>query len=496
MSGDKILKKTGIGIRICGFIAAASIGAAVVLFLLWKDGFFLPRWIIWQNGEFPARQGQYEILLEQKEVNIRQGDTLLWTSPENLKVQSVISADIDNDGEEELLLLCWKIGRYGSHKPFWIEKDERNWSQHIFVYEYQDERIKPKWMSSYIGEDVAKMSVDEETFFRNRLWLTAPDGKSSSWVWDFWGFTKEDTDVSFVVFGDNLIHEPIYRYGLQEAGTFDFLFENFRERIAQSDISVINQETPLTDNPAMYSDYPRFGTPLQVGEAIADAGFDVVTCATNHALDRGEDGIRTTKDFFEEHDVVCLGIQTEDEKEEDFYEIIIRNGIRFALFNYTYGTNGIRIPEENPNMVHLLDDEERVREAIAKARAEADFIIVFAHWGTEYKEEADEFQRKWTQIFLECKVDVVVGTHPHTIQPYTLLIDESGHEMLVYYSIGNFISAQQEKACVKGGMASFTVSLTPQGCRITEYALQPLTITRQEDGGYSTAFSSPLLTVP
>lgn len=488
MSGDKNLKKTGIAIRI-SIIIAALLCVMAALFLLWKGGLFLPHWIVWKNADFPAGQGRYEIILEKKEVNICQGDSLVWTSPKNLKVQDVLSADIDNDGEEELLLLCWKIGRYGEYKPFWIEKDERKWSQHIFVYEYQGEKIKPKWMSSYIGKDIAGISVDAETFPRTRVWLMEPDGKSSSWVWDFWGFSKEDTEVSFVVFGDNLIHEPIYRYGLQKAGTFDFLFENVREQIAQSDVSIINQETPFTDNPLLYSDYPRFGTPIQAGEAIVDAGFDIVTCATNHALDLGVDGIRMTKNFFEEHDVVCLGIQTEDEKEENLYEIITRNGIRFALFNYTYGTNGIRIPEENPNMVHLLADEEKIRENIARAKAETDFVIVFAHWGTEYKEEPDEFQQKWTQIFLECKVDAVIGMHPHTIQPYTLLTDENGHEMLIYYSIGNFISAQEEKSCVKGGMAAFTVSRTPDGCRITEYTLEPLTIIRQADGGYSAVFS-------
>ncbi|MCM1251210.1 MAG: CapA family protein [Clostridium sp.] len=485
MSGNKILKKTVIKI---GIILMMIVSIGTVFLFLWKDGFFLPRWIVWKNEDISAQTGKYEILLERKEVRILQGDALVWTSPENLKVQSVISVDIDNDKEEELILLCWKIGRYGEHRPFWVEKDERKWSQHIFVYEYQEDNIKPKWMSSYIGQDVAEICAEEKETGGFRLWLTEPDGQSNSFIWDFWGFVKEDTDVSIVVFGDNLIHEQIYRYGLQESGTFDFLFENIREQIEQSDISVINQETPLTDNPAMYSDYPRFGTPIQAGEAIADAGFDVVTCATNHALDKGAEGIRTTKEFFEEHDIICLGIQSADEKEEKPYEIVTRNGIRFALFNYTYGTNGIRIPEENPNMVHLLENEDKIREAVTKAGEEADFVIVFAHWGTEYMENADEFQQKWAKVFLECKVDVVVGTHPHTLQPYTILTDESGHEMLIFYSIGNFISAQKEETCVKGGMAAFTVSRTPKGCQVTDYTLQPLTITRQKDGGYTAYF--------
>ena len=112
-------------------------------------------------------------------------------------------------------------------------------------------------------------------------------------------------------------------------------------------------------------------------------------------------------------------------------------------------------------------------------------MIVFVHWGTENSENIDEFQQKWTKIFLDSKVDVVIGTHPHVIQPYEVLTDENGHKMLIFYSLGNFISAQSEKSCIKGGMASFTISLTKEGYQITEYSLQPLMIQWQEGGKYT-----------
>lgn len=462
----------------------ALVSAGAILYILWGNGTFLPRWIEWKNGEFSDSAGEYEISVSNKAVQIRYEDTLIWSSPDGVKVQDALSCDIDHDRKDELILLCWKTGRYGAHKPFWVDEDEKNWSQHIFVYEFNEGEIRPKWMSSYIGLDAAGIGENGKEAPLCRLLLTDLSGKISSWKWDGWGFTKEDTDVSFVVFGDNLIHEPIYRYGLHHEESFSFLFENFKEVISQSDVAVINQETPYTDDPAMYGDYPRFGTPIQVGEAVVNAGFDVVTCATNHALDRGADGIDFTKEFFDSCNVVCLGIQSSEEKEDRPYEIIVRNGIRFALFNYTYGTNGIKIPEENPYMVHLLKDEEKVKREIRKAEEEADFVIVFAHWGSEYDKQTDEFQQKWSQIFLDSKVDVVVGTHPHVIQPYEVLTGEDGHEMLIFYSIGNYISAQSEKSCVKGGMAEFTVSLTREGYQVTEYSLRPLMITWQEDGKY------------
>lgn len=482
----------------------ALVCTGAVLYMLWRSGTFLPRWVEWESSRFYDAAEQYEIILAHKKVKVRRNDGVIWTSPKGLVVQQVLSCDIDNDRQDELILLCWRVGRYGKSKPFWVEQNEREWSQHIVVYEYDGDKMKKKWMSSYIGQDVADMAaMDKITYVmsheetedeeskdalsentmkhpNNKLFLTDLDGMVSCWFWDSWGFTKEETEVSFVVFGDNLIHEPIYQYGLNNDEKFEFLFENMKNVIEESDIAVINQETPLTDDPTMYSDYPRFGTPVQVGEAIAVAGFDVVTCATNHALDQGLSGIDFTKNFFDSHDIKCLGIQSEVEKEYQPYDIIVRNGIRIAMLNYTYGTNGIKVPEQNPHAVHLLQDEEQIRDDIEAAKTDSDFVIVFAHWGTEYDEQPDDFQKKWAQIFAECGVDVVVGTHPHALQPYEMLQADDGHEMLVYYSIGNYISAQSEKSSVKGGMASFTVSLTSDGYRITEYGLQPLTITWQE----------------
>lgn len=489
MNGNNDLKKLIIKISL---IIMSFIGVGAVSFLLWyilrSNGVLLPRWIEWEKSVSQDASGEYGIVLARKKVSVTYEDCIIWTSPEGVKVQKALSCDIDNDCQDELVLLCWKKGRYGKLRPIWVEKDEQEWSQHIFVYEYMQDEIRPKWMSSYIGQDVSDIASNRKEAPYSRIWLTDPDGKMSSWAWDSWGLTKEDSDISFTVFGDLLAHEPIYRYGLQSDEGFSFLFENMKAVIAESDIAVINQETPLTDRPSMYGDYPRFGTPVQVGQAVADAGFDVVTCATNHALDRGAEGVNYTKSFFNGNNIICLGIQTEDEEDDRAYEIITKNGVSFALLNYTYGTNGIPIPDENPNMVHLLDDEEKVRDDIGKAKENADLVIVFVHWGTEYSKEPDEFQQEWARILLDSGADVAIGTHPHVMQPFEVLTDDSGHSMLIYYSLGNYISAQPEKSCSKGGMAEFTVSLTPEGYKVTDYDLKPLTITWQSGGRYVVDF--------
>ena len=139
-------------------------------------------------------------------------------------------------------------------------------------------------------------------------------------------------------------------------------------------------------------------------------------------------------------------------------------------------------------MVHLLDDEEKIRSDIKNAKSDADFVIVFAHWGSEHEKSADAFQKKWTHVFLECGVDVVIGTHPHSLQPYEVLTGKGGHEMLVFYSIGNYISAQPVKSCVRGGMAEFSVSLTSEGYQVTAPGLKPLSIT-WDDGRYGVDFA-------
>lgn len=465
-------------------MALAAAGA--ILYVLWSKGAFIPEWALWEECHIFDTSGKYEVTLTDKAVSVLCEEEKIWQSPEYVKVQQVLSCDIDRDEKDELILLCWKRGRYGKHRPFWVEEDEEGWSQHLFVYEYEGSEIRPKWMSSYIGQDVAAMSFGGNKSGEHWLILTDPEDAKSYWRWGSWGFVKEDAAVTFTVFGDNMIHTPIYTYGLNHGGNFDFLYEHVKEKIEKSDIAVINQETPLVDDPGEYGDYPRFGTPLQVGEAIAEAGFDVVTCATNHALDRGTKGIHTTKEYFAEHDVVCLGIQTAQETEGKPYEILCRKGAKFALLNYTYGTNGNPLPERYPHTVHLLTDEAQVRADIESAGEETDFVVVFVHWGTENSTEIDDFQRKWVNVFLDGKADVVVGSHPHVLQPIEMLEGEDGHEMLVYYSLGNFVSAQPEKSCEKGGMAEFTVVPGENGYEIAAYDLQPLTILWQGGGGYTT----------
>ena len=301
---------------------------------------------------------------------------------------------------------------------------------------------------------------------------------------------KGNEEIRIVFAGDAMQHSAQIEAAKTSDGKYDYseCFESVTPLIESADYAVVNLETPLAGAP--YTGYPCFSAPDAYLDALAYAGFDMMLTANNHTLDKRSKGAVRTLDQLDGRFLDHLGTYR-DKHERDSVLPMVKNigGFKIGFLNYTYGTNGIRLPESNPYMVHLLEDEVEIREDIREAKAVADCVIVFAHWGTEDAQEPDDFQRKWAEIFLDCGVDVVVGTHPHVLQPVEVLEGADGHEMLIFYSIGNYISAQSEKSCVKGGMASFTISFTSEGYRVSEYALEPLTITWQEGGKYSVSYS-------
>ena len=285
----------------------------------------------------------------------------------------------------------------------------------------------------------------------------------------------EPVSVSFLCVGDNLIHSSLIQCGLNMGGDWNYMYDPIRGYIEEADVAVINQETMLVDDPGQYGGYPQFGTPYGVADATINAGFDVFTCATNHSMDKDAYAIDCTVRYYEEHGMTYTGIQNSETASYNIpYTIFERNGIRFAFLNYTYDTNGYPLPDGCPYMVHLLENEEQIRADLAAADADSDCVIVFAHWGDEYSPYVNDFQFYWTNVFYDCGVDVVVGGHPHVVEPYEMKTDGQGHDMLVYYSLGNFVSNQTDVECLVGGMARFTITKTGDDCAVTAYSLDPV----------------------
>ena len=287
---------------------------------------------------------------------------------------------------------------------------------------------------------------------------------------------SQDSKVTIVAVGDNLIHNTLIDAGEQGDGSRDYnsFYEEISPYIKSADIAIINQETMLGGKSFEYAGYPNFNTPWEVGDAAINAGFDIFTCATNHSMDIGTAGIEKELEYFSKHpEVTHIGTNANEEEYNaiTYYE---KNGIKFALLNYTYGTNGIPVPENKYYCVNLLK-KDKVKKDIAAARKNADVVIVFPHWGTENSHDTNEQQKEYNKIFSDLGVDIVIGTHPHVLQPVEWIEnEETGKKMLVYYSIGNFISHQVNLNQMVGGMAEITVERKGGEIKITNAKLAPV----------------------
>lgn len=282
--------------------------------------------------------------------------------------------------------------------------------------------------------------------------------------------------VTLVAVGDNLIHNTLIDAGEKDDGTRDYssFYKNMKSDIESADVAIINQETMLGGSSFEYSGYPMFNTPWEVGEAAINAGFDVFTCATNHSMDVGSAGIEKELEFFSQYPEITHVGTNASEEEYNKITYLEKNNIKFALLNYTYGTNGISIPEDKPYIIDMLE-ENKVKKDIAEARKNADVVIVLPHWGTENSHDINEQQKKYIKMFSELGVDIVIGTHPHVLQPVEWVTNEqSGKKMLVYYSLGNFISHQVNLDQLCEGMAEITIEKDADGIKITNAKLVPL----------------------
>lgn len=265
-------------------------------------------------------------------------------------------------------------------------------------------------------------------------------------------------EVTLSMVGDNLLHMPLIKNGEQADGTYNFdsLYEEMKSYFEGSDISVIVQETVLGGNEFKYSGYPLFNTPQEVGDSIKKAGFDVVLHATNHTLDKGAKGVENTLEYWKKHpEITVLGINDSFNKQNEisYYE---KNEIKFALLNYTDSTNGIPCPSGKEYLVNIADEEKIIHD-LEIAEQNADFTIVFMHWGTEYSLEANEYQQRLAAKMCENGADLIMGSHPHVIEPVEWIETENGNKALVFYSLGNYVSRQKEAKNLLGIMGSVKI---------------------------------------
>ena len=294
-------------------------------------------------------------------------------------------------------------------------------------------------------------------------------------------------EVSLIAVGDNLIHSSLYKDANRHANYngYDFkpMLTYIKEIVTNYDIGYFNQETILGGTELGLSDYPTFNSPYEVGDAMIDAGFNLVSLATNHTVDRGKKAVQNSCAYWKlQTNVLTAGSYCSDEERNEI-RIVEKNNITYTMLNYTYGTNGM--PVANDYLVNVwptnlsINDPSRdtkyqnykgqVKEDIERVRDKVDVLIVAMHWGVEYTHNPTEYEKDMANYLASLGVDIIIGTHPHVIQPVTWIDDT-----LVIYSLGNFISAQYQNystctnyKCTVGLMTSLKIEKTVKGDDIT-----------------------------
>lgn len=269
--------------------------------------------------------------------------------------------------------------------------------------------------------------------------------------------TKPDIRrVTLSAVGDIMMHMPQTQAGIQSDGTRDYtyFFESIKPYIEASDLALGNLELTISPN-EQFSGFPLFKAPVEILDALKQSGFDVLFTANNHSMDNFETGILHTLNQIEERGLKAAG--THRTPEEDKPVVITVNGITIGIASYSYSTNGIPVPKDKPYLINLIDREKMRQNMIELDRQQVDFKIVGLHFGLEYQRVPSPEQKEIVQYLNTLGVDAVIGTHPHVLQP-TEWIQQPGYKKtFVVYSLGNFISNQQDPYTDSGMILQLTL---------------------------------------
>lgn len=270
----------------------------------------------------------------------------------------------------------------------------------------------------------------------------------------------EDTVTTLVFGGDNLIHSMVYKNALTDDGSYDFtaIYEHISPYFSQADIGMINQETVVNDLYAP-STYPRFSTPIEMADNLMNnMGIDIITVANNHVFDVNADGLQNSLEHFRDStDILTIGAYLNQEEFDDI-RTITENDITFSFVGATELTNGLTISSSSELRLMLTGDEEKLLARIAKADEISDIVVVNVHWGYEYTNTPNTMQTELAVKLTDAGADIIIGHHPHVIQPIEYIETESGNTSLVAYSLGNLMSTQDEIPRIIGGLVEIQVT--------------------------------------
>ncbi len=277
---------------------------------------------------------------------------------------------------------------------------------------------------------------------------------------------QQEQKLSLVMLGDALLHKAVYtdaetqvvsQDGKKTTKTYDFshMLQYLKPIVQNYELAFYNQETILGGKELGLSTYPRFNSPQEFGDAMLTIGFNLVSLANNHTLDKNEAGVLSSRKYWLDKmaggDIIASG-SYESQEDRDKPRILEKNGIRYTLLSYTYGTNGIPIPKGKWYLVNVYNPAMLKRD-IEDIRDKVDLLIVSIHWGNEYTFKPTQHQKDMAKLLIRSGADIVIGHHPHVIQPIEII---DGYPVI--YSLGNMISNQDELYCQIGMMVSCDIT--------------------------------------
>lgn len=286
-------------------------------------------------------------------------------------------------------------------------------------------------------------------------------------LFSFLGLLADNGDIELLFAGDAMQHTPQIRNAAQACGKYDYTpcFELIEEQVKAADFAVVNLECPLAGKP--YTGYPSFSAPAEFAKQLKETGFDLFTTANNHILDKGDKGVVSTIDALCNLGIPSIGSYRNKSARDTIVPYIAEiKGSKIAFITATYGTNcgggGIGV---------VIDriDRNKLKADIDKAKSKnADFIIVLLHWGVEYMLTPNGSQRELAQFLADNGVGLIIGAHPHVVQPLEYITANDGRSVPVAYSLGNFISNQNDTFSRGGAMAHVTLHRTQTGIIVSE----------------------------
>ena len=286
--------------------------------------------------------------------------------------------------------------------------------------------------------------------------------------------------LSILIAGDFMQHGPQITAALQPDSSYNYdeCFARVKPVIEDADVAIGNLEVTLGGKP--YAGYPQFRAPDEYLQAIVDAGIDIILTANNHCLDSGKHGLERTIMMMDSVGVPHIGTYVDEfERDENYPYILEQNGIRVAILNFTYGTNGLAV--EEPNIVNMMDTAIIAVDLITAKEVNPDVIIAIPHWGIEYQSLPSKEQRRMADWLIENGVNHVIGGHPHVAQPMELLNDGKN---FVAYSLGNVISNQSKPNTYGGYMVRLDFVKNDSLTMLSDCAYIPYWVSRPHDNGF------------